>query len=143
MSIFKKSKNPAPLARARSGSADPYGLLETLTPAAGSEIQTYRLIRQLVPIVDAAVRKVVRLAGGFCVKCDSEQAERALGQFLRTVNTGNGQRGLQSFLDCYLDSMLTNGMAVGEIMTENAREIRAVVCRDVSAVTLRTGADPT
>ncbi|MBE6914327.1 MAG: serine/threonine protein phosphatase [Ruminococcaceae bacterium] len=143
MSIFKKSKNPVPLARSRSGSSDPYGLLETLTPAAGSEVQTYRLIRQLVPIVDAAVRKVVRLAGGFSVTCGSEQAQRELGRFLRTVNVGNGQRGLQSFLDCYLDSMLTNGMAVGEIMTENAREIRAVVCRDVSAVTLRTGADPT
>ncbi len=143
MSIFKKTRTPALSARVRSGRSDPYGLLESLVPAAGSEIQTYRMIRQLVPIVDAAVRKVVRLAGGFSVHCDSPAAEQALGRFLRTVDVGNGQRGLQSFLDCYLDSMLTCGMAAGEILTPDGREIRAVVCRDVSRVTLRAGEDPT
>ena len=44
----------------------------------------------------------------------SPAPRRGWSEFLRTVPTGRGQRGIQSFLDCYLDSMLTCGRAVGE-----------------------------
>jgi len=142
MSIFKKSKAPIPWARPRSGTG-PYTILDSFAPTRGGELESYRRIRELVPIVDAAVRKLIRLTGGFAVECADPAAERELNRFLRTVDTGWGQRGLQSFLDCYLDSMLTCGMAVGEIMTGDTREIRAVVCRDVSAVRVGVGEDPT
>lgn len=139
MGIFNRTKHLAPAVRPRSGAA-PFGLPPGW-PAAGGDTQTYRLIRQTVPIVDAAIRKIIRLSGGFQVKCADPAAERDLNRFLRSVDTGHGQRGLQSFLDCYLDSMLTCGMAVGEILTEGSRDIRAVACRDVSRVVLQGGGD--
>ena len=125
----------------RSGSL-PEAALERYAPNRSGEIAQYRRIRELLPIVDAAVQKLVRLTGGFKVECGGNaQAERELNRFLHTVDTGWGQRGLQSFLDCYLDSMITCGMAVGEILTEGDRDIRAVVCRDVSQVELRAAGD--
>ena len=136
MNFFRKNKSrvltPRTVQRSRSAAAGQ----EVYAPNRGGTIEQYRRIRELIPIVDAAVQKLVRLAGGFSVECGNPAAERELNRFLHTVETGWGQRGLQSFLDCYLDSMLTCGMAVGEILTEGDREIRAVICRDVSAVEL-------
>ena len=133
MGIFKKSKSMLPWVMPRDGSK-PYALLDKLAPSRGGELEQYRRIRELVPIVDAAIQKLVRLTGGFAVRCENSAVERELNRFLHNVNTGWGQRGLQSFLDSYLDSMLTCGMAVGEIITEGNQNIRAVICRDVSDV---------
>ena len=38
------------------------------------------------------------------------------GHFLEQVDTGRGQRGINAFLDQYLDSMLMFGQGVGEIV---------------------------
>ena len=144
MSIFRKSKPRAglPWTAPRGGSRSPYALLESAAPTHSGELQYYHRIRETLPIVDAAVQKLIRLAGGFSVRCGNSAAEAGLNRFLHTVNTGWGQQGLQSFLDSYLDSMLTYGMAAGEILTEGSKEIRAVVCRDVSELQISTGKDP-
>ena len=144
MKIFKRSKSNLSLPwTAPRSSRSPFTMLERVAPTHSGELQNYRRIRESVPIVDAAVRKLIRLTGGFSVKCPNRAAEAALNRFLRTVDTGWGQRGLQSFLDCYLDSMLTDGMAAGEILTEESRDIRAVVCRDVFELSVSAGSDPT
>ena len=62
-----------------------------------------------------------------------------LNDFIRNVDTGRGQRGLQSFLDAYLDSMITCGRAVGEIVTCGSRDIAAVLCGNVADVQIRGG----
>ncbi|MFR4757714.1 MAG: hypothetical protein ACLT9P_06060 [Evtepia gabavorous] len=80
------------------------------------EFSLYRAIREAVPVVDAAVLKLVRLAGGVGVTCQDKEAERALNHFLRTVPVGWNQKGIQAFLDSYLDCLLTCGRAVGEIV---------------------------
>ena len=87
-------------------------------PLSQGEMELYRSIREAVPIVDAALRKLVRLAGGVKVSCRESAAQEGLDWFLQHVNTGRGQRGIQSFLDGYLDSMLTFGRAVGEIVPD-------------------------
>ena len=87
-----------------------------------------RAIREAVPILDAAIWKLIRLAGGVAVKCGEPAAQAGLERFLRTVPTGRGQRGIQSFLDCYLDSMLTCGRGVGELVLDcQGREIAALL----------------
>ena len=78
---------------------------------------------------NAAVLKLVRLAGGVSAACGDKETEAALNEFLRTVPAGRQQRGLQSFLDCYMDSLLTCGRAVGEIVpAPGGRDIAAVLC---------------
>ncbi len=126
----------------RRGAQQPFGLLEGYVPMSDGNLALYREIREALPIVDAAIAKLVRLSGGFHVESADRAAAQALGRFLDTVPTGRGQYGLQSFLDCYLSSMLTCGMAVGEIIPRSSREIAAVVCGNVEDVCIREGSSP-
>lgn len=141
MKIFSKKKQNLRV-QIREGSRHPFGMLSGYVPLGGADTALYREIREAVPIVDAAVTKIIRLTGGFSVKCDNAAAERELAEFIRTVDTGRGQRGLQSFLDCYLDSMLTCGRAVGEIVPRGGADIAAVLCGNVADVQVKEGDTP-
>ena len=101
----------------------------------------YRALREALPILDAAVGKLVRLAGG--VKITAGEGQGELEEFLRTVDVGRGQRGLQSFLDMYLDSMLICGRGVGEMVVDWSRgEIAALLCADPAFIEMREGESP-
>ena len=117
-------------------------MLSGYVPLGGGEERLYRAIREAVPVVDAAVMKLIRLTGGFTVACGDERAQREIAEFIRTVPVGRGQFGLNAFVDSYLDSMITCGRAVGEIVTDGNRDIAAVLCGDVSDVLIREGATP-
>ena len=113
----------------RERGGHPFAALRGYMPLGGADAALYRSVREAVPIVDAAIGKLVRLSGGFRVLCEDERAQEELGEFLRTVNVGHAQVGFNAFLDKYLDSLLTNGRAVGEIVPDTeGREIAAVLC---------------
>ena len=127
----------------RERGGHPFAALRGYMPLGGADAALYRSVREAVPIVDAAIGKLVRLSGGFRVLCEDERAQEELGEFLRTVNVGHAQVGFNAFLDKYLDSLLTNGRAVGEIVPDAAgREIAAVLCGDVSQVEVHEGDSP-
>ena len=108
-------EKPAPV-QLRPADRHPFSLIDGYVPLHQPEFSLYRAIREAVPVVDAAVLKLVRLAGGVGVTCQDKEAERALNHFLRTVPVGWNQKGIQAFLDSYLDCLLTCGRAVGEIV---------------------------
>ena len=89
----------------RSGGRSAFGMFERYVPLLDGETALYRAVREAVPVVDAAIGKLIRLAGGVKVRCGDAEAERALAHFLREVPAGRGQRGIQAFLDGYLDSL--------------------------------------
>ena len=127
----------------RDGGRHPFGLLDGYVPLKNGEIGLYRAIREAVPIVDAAVLKLIRLAGGVRAAAGDKKAQAGLEHFLKTVNTGRGQRGVQSFLDCYLDSMLTCGRGVGEIVLDRDRgDIAALLCGNAADIEIREGKNP-
>ena len=124
----------------RSGGRSTFGRLESYVPLLDGETALYREVREAVPVVDAAICKLIRLTGGVRVACGNERAEQGLQRFLREVPVGRGQRGINAFLDCYLDSLLTCGRAVGEIVPDaEGREIAAVLCHRVEQLALREG----
>ena len=134
---------PAAVVQLREGQRHPFGSLDRYIPLQGGEETLYRAIREAVPIVDAAMLKIIRLVGGVQVKCSRAEVQKELDTFLKTVPTGRGQRGIQSFLDSYLDSMLTCGRAVGEMVLDPAgEEIAALLCGNVSDVLLKEGDSP-
>ena len=113
----------------RSGGRSTFGRLESYVPLLDGETALYREVREAVPVVDAAICKLIRLTGGVRVACGNERAEQGLQRFLCEVPVGRGQRGINAFLDCYLDSLLTCGRAVGEIVPDaEGREIAAGLC---------------
>lgn len=146
--FFQKNSPPknqpqAAAVQIRSTQQQPFGLLDGYVPLHQSEIQLYRAIREAVPVVDAAILKLIRLCGGFHVTCADSAAQNSLNHFLRTVPTGRGQRGLQSFLDCYLDSMITCGRGIGEIVPSvDGREIAAVLCANPADLEIQEGDHP-
>lgn len=143
MKLFSgKNKKCAPIVQLRETETHPFTLLDNYIPLGGGEIRLYRQIREAVPVVDAAILKIIRLTGGFSIKCSDKKAERELNEFAKTVNVGRGQRGLGSFIESYLDSMLTCGRAVGEIVTRGNRDIAAVICGNVADVQIREGKTP-
>ena len=125
-------------AQLRDGSRHPFGMLGGVTALGGGELEVYRQIRNAVPILDAAIGKLVRLTGGFTVSCGNRKAERELERFLKTVNAGRGQVGLESFLAAFLQSMLVYGRAVGE-MVVGGNEITAVLWGDVTKLYVQEG----
>ena len=139
----KKQRNGgAPAAvQVREGSVQPFSALGGYVPLGGADVALYRSIREAVPLVDAAVGKLVRLCGGVRVRCGDAHAEEELDEFLRAVDIGRGQTGFNAFLESYLDSLLTCGRAVGEVVPDaEGRDIAAVLCHRVEQVQLREGA---
>ena len=143
MKRWKKPKEKTATAvQIRSNATHPYGQISGYLPLGGGEIGVYQAVREAVPVIDAAILKIVRLTGGFTVKCGGGPAEQELKKFLGTVPVGRGQQGLGAFLDSYLDSMITCGRAVGEIVVQGNRDIAAVLCGNVADVQLREGDSP-
>lgn len=80
------------------------------------EKDLYYALRERVPVIDACIAKIVRLTGGFRAIALEENFQEELDRFVKTVPVGPSGLGLQTFSDCYLDSLLTCGHALGEII---------------------------
>ena len=53
----------------RSGGRSTFGRLESYVPLLDGETALYREVREAVPVVDAAICKLIRLTGGVRVAC--------------------------------------------------------------------------
>ena len=127
----------------RSGERHPFGMLADYVPLQNGELQLYRAVREAVPVVDAAIYKLIRMTGGVRATCQDAAAQRQLQTFLRTVPTGRGQQGINAFLDCYLDSLLVCGRAIGEIVpARGGRDIAALLCGRADCIDIREGSQP-
>ena len=142
---MKKKQQNAPLAatacQLRSGQGHPFGALKGYVPLGTGEEQMYRQLREAIPVLDAAVGKLVRLSGGFAVQCRSKESQAALEEFLRTVPCGRGQIGINSFLAGFMDSLLVYGRSVGEMILDRGR-LKAVCWGDVTQLQIVEGENP-
>ena len=111
--------------------------------AAGMERKLYDTLRLTVPIIDAAVCKIVRLTGGVSVQCESRRAREDLNRFLESVQVNACGTGIETFLGIYLEQLLTYGTALGEIVaSQDGKEISGLYNASLDDVELRTGDSP-
>lgn len=84
------------------------------------------------------------MAGGVTAICpNNPQAQTALQAFLRSVPIGHGQFGINAFLDIYLDSLLTCGQAIAEILpTADYQDIAALLCGRVDQIQIQETNSP-
>lgn len=68
-------EKPAPV-QLRPADRHPFSLIDGYVPLHQPEFSLYRAIREAVPVVDAAVLKLVRLAGGVGVTCQDRRQSR-------------------------------------------------------------------
>lgn len=107
------------------------------------ERHLYRSLRENVPLVDAAIGKLVRLTGTFSVECEDKELQEEINDFLRRVRVNGNQQGADSFLATYLDQLLTYGTAVGEVVPDKSgRRIAALYNASLDDVELRAEKDP-
>lgn len=118
MGFLKKGKRAAV-------SVQTQGDYAPVLPTAAGERGLYRALREQVPIIDAAIFKLVRLVGGFQALCPEKKTEAALARFLQTVPVNGTNCGVDSFIASYFEQLLTYGNAVGEIVVADG-EIRAL-----------------
>ena len=140
----RKRKETTVAARAcqlRDTNRHPFGALRGFVPLGGGEERIYRELREAIPVLDAAVGKLVRLSGGFQVQCKNAFAQKKLEEFLRSVPCGRGQVGIDSFLSGYMDSLLTVGRAVGEMVIAGDK-LRSVCWGDVTQLQVQEGDSP-
>lgn len=94
----------------------PFGEIKQYVPHCGGEMKLYAVLREAVPIIDAAISKTVRLVGGFKIQCKDEEIEKRINDFLFNVKVNASSQGAESFIASYLDQLLTFGTAVGEMV---------------------------
>ena len=94
----------------------PFYELNNYNPRVDAEYELYTLLREAVPIIDAAICKTVRLVGSFKINCEDKEVEFLLNQFISHVKVNSCENGLNAFISTYLDQMLTYGTAIGEIV---------------------------
>lgn len=137
----KKTDGVAASAQLRYGSRHPFGMMDSYVPLGDGETTLYQSMKEALPVLDAAVTKLVRLMGGFHVEHKDKAAEQRLQKFLREMPCGRGQYGIDSFLSTYVDSLLTYGRAVGEMVVSQGR-LAAVAWGDVTKLHIRQGDSP-
>ena len=137
----KERNGVSAVCQLRDGQVHPFGALRGYVPLGKGEERIYQQMREAIPVLDAAVGKLVRLSGGFQALCRNEAAQEKLNGFLRTVPCGRGQYGINNFLAGFLDSLLTYGRAVGEMVVSGGK-LRAVCWGDVTAMEIQEGNSP-
>ncbi|MCH3972934.1 MAG: serine/threonine protein phosphatase [Oscillospiraceae bacterium] len=135
--IRKRKSRRAGCAAVQTGGEElPFSAVERYVPAAAGELELYRKLRLAVPLIDAAVDKLVRLVGRFQIVCSDQETQRGLERFLQDVPVGAAGAGASQFLCSYLDELLTCGNAVGEAVVQNG-ELRALYNASLRDVELR------
>lgn len=119
----------------------PFLSLSSYIPGMKNDFELYKTLREAVPIIDAAIGKLVRLLGSFDVTCDNPTAERELRLFLKNVNVGGTRKGIDAFVSTFFDQLLTYGTAVGE-MVLNQGSFTHLYNADLKDVMLTQGSSP-
>lgn len=117
--------------------------LLTLQPSGMNERRLYDNLRYSVPIVDAALHKIIRLTGGYKVVCSDGRWQEEMDRFISEIPVGIGGRSLHSFTDAFLDSLITYGSAAGEmIVNPETKDVEGVYNIDSNKFCCKAGDNP-
>lgn len=143
MKLFKKKSIPAvspEITAVQRSSAIPMRFPDVIDPF---EKELYDRLRNAVPVIDSALMKIIRLTGGFKVICSEEKLQSELDFFLENVPVGIDGKSISTFADNFLDSILTYGSAIGEIVPDTSGKCIAGLWNgDVSKIRISTGETP-
>ena len=121
----------------------PLGGWLNYTPLAPPDMGLLDAMREGIPIIDAALDKIVRLTGSFSMGCSDPALQEKLDAFVRDVRVGPASQGLHQFVSVYLHSLLCYGNAVGEIVpTADGGDIYGLYNARLRDVHIRRGAGP-
>ena len=86
----------------------------------GLNNHVFKSLRESVPIIDAAVLKIIRLMNDFTFETGDESVDRQMNSFFENICVGGNQTGISAFVSTYMSDLLTYGSAVGEMVADDA-----------------------
>ena len=105
--------------------------------------ELYSSLREAVPVIDAAICKIVRLIGKFNIVTEDKGCQKIADDFVKSVKTNGSSNGINNFIYSYLDSLLTYGEAVGEMIPDaNAFGIKYLYNASLDDVEIKAGKTP-
>ena len=127
----------------RRPSKNPYQSWMGHTPLLPPDAALFDAMREAVPLIDAALDKIVRLTGSFTIQCSDPELQQELDDFVTSVRVGASYSGLHQFVSSYLYSLLTYGNAVGEIIPDpGGGGIYALYNANLQDLQIREGRTP-
>ena len=122
--------------------SQPFMQLNDYTPLKIGQIDLYDSLREAIPVIDAALDKIIRLIGDFEVTARTTGAKRILKNFQNNVRVGASGYGLDVFVRQYLDRLLTWGTVVGEIVPYKEGGVAALYCANLRDIEIKEGDSP-
>ena len=114
-----------------------FSAFDRYVPLGKPEFGLYDSVREGIPIVDAALSKLVSLSGGLKVTCADERAQEGLEDFLSRVPVGDCMNGIEAFIAQYLGGLLMYGTAVAEIVpSADFDTVAALYCCPLQSIEL-------
>ena len=140
-SAKNKSKADATVQTSLSkANTHPFLNIENYSPYQKKQYELYKSLREAVPIIDAAISKIIRLIGTFDIECEDKTAQSSLRHFLDNVQVNSGSYGIFQFIYSYFDQLLTYGTAVGEIvLSKDMSKVQALYNASLNDVKLEMG----
>ncbi|MBQ3417435.1 MAG: serine/threonine protein phosphatase [Ruminococcus sp.] len=121
----------------------PFSAISSYRPLSQCELELYESLREAVPIIDAAISKLVRLIGTFDVECESDSAQRLLDDFLKNVHVNGASRGIYQYIYTYFEQLLTYGTAVGEtVLSKDGGTVAALYNASLKDIEIVQGDSP-
>lgn len=99
-------------------SAHPFWHINSYYPLSADN-RIYSQLRESVPIIDAAISKIVRLVNDFWFETGDEQLDEEMNSFFEQISVGGNQTGIFAFTSTYLSELITYGSAVGEMLADD------------------------
>ena len=147
VNLFNKKKKQyfptVQTAPAQEQKKHPFSQIRNYKPDSTCELKLYKSIKEAVPIIDAAISKIIRLTGEFEIECEDKDIQKEINNFIRNVHVNSCLSGANQFILTHLNQLLTYGTAVGEIVVNPvSNKIEALYNASLYSVDLTTGSNP-
>ena len=143
MKLFQKKKTPRAAPELFQAEREMDSPLTLPLSAEPFEKELFDRLRYAVPIIDAAIMKIIRLTGGFRLLSSDERFQEQLEHFCINIPVGLQGKSISCFSDTFLDSLLTYGSAVGEIVIDEQKQnIAGLWNGDASNTVITSGSVP-
>lgn len=86
----------------------------------GLNNRVYKSLRENVPVIDAAVLKIIRLINDFEFETGNDHTDAQMNKFFEGICVGGNQTGISAFVSTYLSDLLTYGSAAGEMIADDS-----------------------
>lgn len=120
---------------------NPFNFFNGYVTLSNGYTNLYRELREAIPLIDAAIYKLVRLTVGFRIECSDKKTTESINSFLETVPVGSNRYGIYEFISSYFEQLLTYGTAIGEIVTDKRGNLAALFNADLRNIELKKSDD--